>query len=63
MHNIAEGNDLEVKLTRAKLEELCLDLFKRIINPIEKALEAAKTNKTKIDDIVMVGGSSKIPIV
>lgn len=56
-----EGIDLNCVVTRAKFEELCMDLFKNTIKPMETALNDAKLSKSDIDEIVMVGGSSRIP--
>ncbi|KAL1437470.1 hypothetical protein MTO96_048858 [Rhipicephalus appendiculatus] len=58
-----EGTDFYTKITRARFEQLCLDLFKSILGPIQRALEDSKTDKTKVDDIVLVGGSTRIPRV
>ncbi|MEN9233042.1 MAG: molecular chaperone DnaK [Gloeomargarita sp. DG02_4_bins_56] len=54
---------LEMTLTRAKFEELCADLFDRCKVPVEQALRDAKLDKSKIDEVVMVGGSTRIPAV
>ncbi|APB33066.1 molecular chaperone dnak [Gloeomargarita lithophora Alchichica-D10] len=54
---------LEITLTRAKFEELCADLFDRCKVPVEQALRDAKLDKSKIDEVVMVGGSTRIPAV
>lgn len=54
---------LELTLTRAKFEELCADLIDRCRIPVENALRDAKLDKSKIEEIVMVGGSSRIPAV
>ena len=48
-------------MTRAKFEELNSDLFKKTLGPVQNALEDAKLKKTEIDDIVLVGGSTRIP--
>ena len=48
-------------ITRAKFEELCSDLFKRTLDPVEKALKDAKMDKSSINEIVLVGGSTRIP--
>merc|ERR1711902_378063 len=48
-------------ITRARFEELCADLFKGTLDPVEKALRDAKMDKSSIDDIVLVGGSTRIP--
>jgi molecular chaperone DnaK len=54
---------LEMTLTRAKFEELCSDLFDRCKVPVEQALRDAKRDKSKIDEVVMVGGSTRIPAI
>ncbi|KAL1481812.1 hypothetical protein MTO96_034205 [Rhipicephalus appendiculatus] len=56
-----DGTDFYTKITRARFEELCLDLFKGILGPIQRALEDSKIDKAKVDDIVLVGGSTRIP--
>jgi heat shock protein 5 len=58
-----EGNDFSETLTRAKFEELNMDLFKKTIKPVEQVLKDAKVQKGEIDDIVLVGGSTRIPKV
>lgn len=50
-------------LTRAKFEELCGDYFKNTLKPVEQVLNDAKVSKSQIHDIVLVGGSSRIPMV
>jgi molecular chaperone DnaK len=54
---------LELTLTRAKFEELCADLIDRCRVPVENSLRDAKLDKSKIQEVVMVGGSSRIPAV
>jgi molecular chaperone DnaK len=54
---------LEMTLTRAKFEEICADLIDRCRIPVENALRDAKLDKSKIDEIVLVGGSTRIPAV
>ncbi|MFB6275893.1 MAG: molecular chaperone DnaK [Halothece sp.] len=54
---------MEMSITRAKFEELCSDLIDRCSVPVENALKDAKLDKDKIDEIVMVGGSTRIPAV
>lgn len=61
IENLYEGFDFEESLTRAKFEELNADLFKKTFGPVQKALEDAKKKKSEIDDIVLVGGSTRIP--
>ena len=58
-----QGNDFSETLTRAKFEELNMDLFKRTLKPVEQVLKDAKKKKTEINDIVLVGGSTRIPKV
>lgn len=58
-----EGIDFYTKISRARFEELCADLFRGTLQPVEKALIDAKMDKSKIDDIVLVGGSTRIPKV
>lgn len=61
--SLAEGHDFGISLSRAKFEELCLDLFKSCLNPVEEALRVAKMDKGNIDEVVLVGGSTRIPKV
>ncbi|KAG0427489.1 hypothetical protein HPB47_025471 [Ixodes persulcatus] len=56
-----DGHDYYTKITRAKFEELCLDLFKETLVPLQRALEDASVDKMEIDDVVLVGGSTRIP--
>lgn len=58
-----EGKDLRQTLTRAKFEDLNADLFKKTLDPVQKVLQDAKVGKTEIDEIVLVGGSTRIPKV
>jgi len=55
--------DPAVKITRAKFEEMCEPGLKKIIPIVEKALKDAKLKKTDIDNIVMVGGTTRMPKV
>jgi len=54
---------LDMTLTRAKFEELCSDLIERCRGPVEQALRDAKLDKAKISEVVLVGGSTRIPAV
>jgi molecular chaperone DnaK len=54
---------LNLKLTRAKLEQMCDDLFRRSMEPCKKAMADAKLSIDKIDEVVLVGGSTRIPLV
>ena len=59
--SLFDGVDFYTKITRARFEELCADLFRGTLEPVEKALTDAKMDKNKIHDIVLVGGSTRIP--
>uniref|UniRef100_A0A1B6KWH5 Uncharacterized protein n=1 Tax=Graphocephala atropunctata TaxID=36148 RepID=A0A1B6KWH5_9HEMI len=58
-----DGIDFYTKISRARFEELCSDLFRSTLQPVEKALNDAKIDKSNIDDVVLVGGSTRIPKV
>jgi len=58
-----EGIDFYTNITRARFEELCADLFRGTLEPVEKALRDAKFDKSQIHEIVLVGGSTRIPKV
>ncbi|KAJ3364065.1 70-kilodalton heat shock protein [Allomyces javanicus] len=59
--SLFEGIDFYTSLTRARFEELCADLFRSTMDPVEKVLRDAKIDKAKVDEIVLVGGSTRIP--
>ncbi|XP_029692809.1 heat shock 70 kDa protein 1 [Takifugu rubripes] len=59
--SLFEGIDFYTSITRARFEELCGDLFRGTLDPVEKALRDAKMDKGQINDIVLVGGSTRIP--
>ncbi|KAG0710796.1 Heat shock cognate protein [Chionoecetes opilio] len=59
--SLFEGIDFYTSVTRARFEELCADLFRGTLEPVEKALRDAKMDKAQIHDIVLVGGSTRIP--
>ena len=59
--SLHEGNDFSVNLTRAKFESFCSDIFQRTLEPVERVLKDAKISKGEINDIVLVGGSTRIP--
>lgn len=59
--SLHEGIDFNTSLTRAKFEILCDGLFRKTILPVEQVLRDAKMSKSKIDEIVLVGGSTRIP--
>lgn len=63
IESLFDGQDLSETLTRARFEELNSDLFRKTLKPVEKVLKDAGMSKAKVDEIVMVGGSSRIPKV
>ena len=58
---LMDGEDLNVVITRSKFEDLCMDLFKKCMPPLECVLKDAKMSKSQIDEVVLVGGSTRIP--
>ena len=58
---IAKGKDLIIKLTRAKFEELCKNIFEKCKEPINEVLLDAGCDRKNVDEIVLVGGSTRIP--
>lgn len=61
LDSLFEGIDFTASITRARFEELCADIFKRTMTPVEQVMKDAKLDKSEIHDIVLVGGSSRIP--
>ncbi|KAH0664962.1 hypothetical protein KY285_026168 [Solanum tuberosum] len=61
--SLYEGIDFKSSITRAKFEELNMELFKKCVDPIEKCLRDARVNKDSVHEIVLVGGSTRIPKV
>ncbi|KAA8492910.1 Heat shock cognate 70 kDa protein [Porphyridium purpureum] len=58
-----DGVDFYSSITRAKFEELCMDLFRGTLEPVEHVLKEAKVSKSEVDEIVLVGGSTRVPKV
>merc|ERR1712232_1371592 len=58
---LAEGEDFSLNLSRAKFEELCIDLFRKCMPPVEQVLADSDSSKGQIHEIVLVGGSTRIP--
>ena len=63
LESLFEGVDFYSSITRARFEDLCSDLFRNCINPVEKVLTDAKMSKSEVDEVVLVGGSTRIPKV
>jgi len=61
--SLADGVDFYSSLTRARFEELNMDLFRKCMDPVEKVLRDAKMDKATVHDVVLVGGSTRIPKV
>jgi heat shock 70kDa protein 1/2/6/8 len=61
--SLAESQDFSLTITRAKFEELCLTMFKETIPPVEKVLKDSGMSKNQIHEVVLVGGSTRIPKV
>ncbi len=61
--SLSDGIDFYSRITRAKFEELCIDLFRSCLEPVESALKDSKLEKSQIHEVVLVGGSTRIPKV
>jgi len=61
--SLFDSIDLESSLSRAKFEDLCMDQFRKCISPVEKVLQDAKMSKSDVHEVVLVGGSTRIPKV
>ncbi|XP_072014322.1 heat shock 70 kDa protein IV-like [Amphiura filiformis] len=63
LDSLFDGMDFDSIITRPRFEELCSDLFRQCLQLVEQALLDAKLDKNKIDEVVLVGGSTRIPMV
>jgi len=63
IESLIDGEDFSESLTRARFEDLNNDLFRKTLKPVQKVLSDAGMKKNEIDDIVLVGGSTRIPKV
>ena len=61
--SLFDGIDMMSSITRARFEELSVDVFKRTMDPVDKVLQDAKISKSDVDEIILVGGSTRIPKV
>lgn len=59
--SLYDGVDFYTNITRARFEELCMDLFRKALDPVQQVLLDAKVDKGQVDEIVLVGGSTRIP--
>jgi heat shock 70kDa protein 1/2/6/8 len=63
IESLFDGIDFYTSITRARFEELNADLFKKCIEPVEKVLRDSKIGKSQVNEVVLVGGSTRIPKV
>merc|ERR1712226_245725 len=61
--SLYDGIDFNATITRARFEDLCMDYFKKCMAPVEKVLRDAKISKGEVHEVVLVGGSTRIPKV
>ena len=61
--SLYDGIDYNATITRARFEDLCMDYFKKCMDPVSKVLKDSKISKSEVDEIVLVGGSTRIPKV
>ena len=61
--SLFDGIDYNAIITRARFEDLCMDYFKKCMDPCEKVLKDANISKNQVDEVVLVGGSTRIPKV
>lgn len=63
LDSLIDGDDYNVTISRAKFEALCSDLFRKTMEPVEKVIRDSKIDKSRIDEVVLVGGSTRVPKV
>ena len=61
LDSLYNGIDFNASITRSRFEELCLDIFKKTLEPVDKVLTDAAMDKGSIDEVVLIGGSTRIP--
>ena len=61
VESLSGDNDFSLNMNRAQFEELCAPIFNRCLPPLTQALTDANLTKTEIDEVVLVGGSTRIP--
>tara|TARA_Y100001958_G_scaffold160079_1_gene165976 strand:+ start:12647 stop:14521 length:1875 start_codon:yes stop_codon:yes gene_type:complete len=61
VESLTDGIDFSYAITRARFEAMCSDIFKKVISPVEKVLRDAGMSKSSVDEIIMVGGTTRIP--
>ncbi|XP_006758769.2 PREDICTED: hypoxia up-regulated protein 1 [Myotis davidii] len=63
IEGLMDDVDFKAKVTRAEFEELCADLFERVPGPVQQALQSAKMNLDEIEQVILVGGATRVPKV
>ena len=63
LESLYEGNDFFTSITKARFESICMNLFNKCLEPVTKVLQDAGVSKSHVDEIVLVGGSTRIPKV
>ena len=63
LDSLYEGIDFYTNISRAKFESLCIHLFQKSMNPVQKVMRDSKISKTNINEVILVGGSTRIPKV
>ncbi|XP_055963542.1 hypoxia up-regulated protein 1 isoform X2 [Sorex fumeus] len=63
IEGLMDDVDFKAKVTRAELEELCADLFERVPGPVQQALQSAEMNLDEIEQVILVGGATRVPKV
>lgn len=61
LDSLFDGIDFNSSITRARFEEMCSDIFKKTMVPVEKVMRDSKMSKGDVDEIILVGGSTRIP--
>jgi hypothetical protein len=61
--SLFDGQDFRTVMTRARFEEICMDLFKKTLKPVEQVLSDATMAKKAVHEVLLVGGSTRIPKV
>lgn len=61
LDNLYNDIDFSCSISRAKFESICIDLFQKLMDPVERALKDAKMAKNEIKEIILIGGSTRIP--
>merc|ERR1719473_1088192 len=59
--SLFDGIDFNATITRARFEDLCMDYFKKCMEPCEKVMRDSKISKNQVHEVVLVGGSTRIP--